>query len=141
MLFRSGKRKVVQLVVTASAPKAARGALTFLSTPKEQVLSIGSVVQRWKPSTDPKDLPTNPDVDKLLFGDLGGVMSMECSSFEDLPRLNEQYKVGIRYATLLRESAGLEFGNKFLRNLEIVQGFLDQVLAETGKKMVSPLIH
>ena len=68
-------------------------------------------------------------------------MSMECFSFEDLPRLNEQYKVDIRYATLLRESAALELGNKFLRNLEIVQGFLDQVLAETGKKMVSPLIH
>jgi len=68
--------------------------------------------------------PEDPDPEKTLYGEQKQIMVMTCEDFDDLVRLNQQERVAIKYTTMLRESASVKYGLKFLSNFRILNKLL-----------------
>jgi hypothetical protein len=90
------------------------------------VIPCKQIVDCWRvPST--AHLPQVPDKDGLMYGNNQDLMDMTCVRFSDLVRINQQVIVAKRYTSMLRESIGLKFGEKFKRNFELVQVLLGMI--------------
>lgn len=87
----------------------------------------------------------DPDPDKLLYGENKELMNVKCETYEDLQRINKQIYVALKYVTLLRESASINFGKKFKKNFEYVNTLLKQILEiyepKQGEDIIGNQIH
>jgi hypothetical protein len=119
----NGETKIYEYLIFPETLESIRHPYRYKVEEIEKVMPCKQIVEEWRvPVT--AQLPSDPDPEATMYGNLKDLMNMTCIDFSDLVRINQQVVIAKKYTTMLVEPFASNYGQKFKQNFEFVQVLL-----------------